>query len=306
MTPAERTLRRVLNQPRVRAMFEASLTARELAQNHHAGDSAADTAEVAERLHARGLLTTLARSGAEAATRDEAVAGVDDCLRVFRLLGGQARWSGVTIGAHDLGLAHGARFALTQAARLGEAVHAAGASWCLDLAPAEATDDVLVFWRRLRADFPEVGLTVSAWLRRTERDLAEIAEPEARIRLSARGWGANPGAAHSEGRQMSLAFVRCMRTLMASAARPSIATHDPRLIEIALHLAAAGRRRAGDHEYLMLMGVRPLEQRRLADLGHTSRVYVPFGPDWYASFARQLAQRPVFGVQLVRALVARR
>jgi proline dehydrogenase len=42
----------------------------------------------------------------------------------------------------------------------------------------------------------------------------------------------------------------------------------------------------------MLYGIRPAEQRRLANTGAQMRVYVPYGGDWYAYLVRRLAERP--------------
>ena len=42
----------------------------------------------------------------------------------------------------------------------------------------------------------------------------------------------------------------------------------------------------------MLYGIRPAEQRRLANTGARMRVYVPYGGDWYAYLIRRLAERP--------------
>jgi proline dehydrogenase len=71
-----------------------------------------------------------------------------------------------------------------------------------------------------------------------------------------------------------------------------LATHDPRLIEIAAAQAHLTGRGPGDFEYQMLYGIRPAEQRRLAGTGARMRVYVPYGGDWYAYLVRRLAERP--------------
>jgi len=42
----------------------------------------------------------------------------------------------------------------------------------------------------------------------------------------------------------------------------------------------------------MLYGIRPAEQRRLANEGARVRVYLPYGGDWYAYLVRRLAERP--------------
>ena len=71
-------------------------------------------------------------------------------------------------------------------------------------------------------------------------------------------------------------------------------------------LARRTDRRADSFEYQMLYGVRPLEQRRLVDVGETVRVYVPYGPEWYRYYLGRLAERPANVTFFVRALLRRR
>ena len=73
---------------------------------------------------------------------------------------------------------------------------------------------------------------------------------------------------------------------------PMLATHDPRLIDVATALALLTGRPADRFEYQMLYGIRPVEQQRLADAGSQVRVYVPYGSDWYGYLVRRLAERP--------------
>ena len=58
---------------------------------------------------------------------------------------------------------------------------------------------------------------------------------------------------------------------------PMIATHDPRMIEIASSLSSRYGRAQGTYEFQMLYGIRPEEQKRLAAGGETVRVYLPYG-----------------------------
>ncbi len=56
----------------------------------------------------------------------------------------------------------------------------------------------------------------------------------------------------------------------------------------------------------MLFGIRPQEQRRLAGEGHTVRVYVPYGDQWYGYLMRRLAERPANLAFFGRALATRK
>jgi proline dehydrogenase len=82
------------------------------------------------------------------------------------------------------------------------------------------------------------------------------------------------------------------------------ATHDPRLVRIVGERARWYDRKAGTYEFQMPYGVRPEEQRRLAQEGETVRVYVPFGSQWYGYLMRRLAGRSANTSFFARALVS--
>ena len=91
--------------------------------------------------------------------------------------------------------------------------------------------------------------------------------------------------------------------LLAGDGYPMFATHDPRLVEIVTDRARALGRTG--FEYQMLYGIRPDEQRRLAAAGHTVRVYLPYGAQWYGYLMRRLAERPANLAFFARALASR-
>jgi hypothetical protein len=101
------------------------------------------------------------------------------------------------------------------------------------------------------------------------------------------------------------AYVRSMRTLLDSDADPMLATHDPRLIEIGQALALRSGRAKDTFEFQMLLGVRPDEQIRLAELGHKVRVYVPYGEEWYPYLMRRMAEKPANLSLFLRSLVSK-
>jgi proline dehydrogenase len=85
-----------------------------------------------------------------------------------------------------------------------------------------------------------------------------------------------------------------------------IATHDPRLVDIAGALATRYGRAQGTYEYQMLYGIRPDEQRRLAEAGEKVRVYLPYGVQWYGYLMRRLAERPSNLTFFLRSLVSKK
>ena len=98
-------------------------------------------------------------------------------------------------------------------------------------------------------------------------------------------------------------YARCMRMLLEGSGYPMLATHDPRLIELAGVKATMAGREHSEFEYQLLYGMRPAEQRRLVARGARVRVYVPYGSDWYGYLVRRLAERPANLAFFLRALI---
>ncbi|MGO4750018.1 proline dehydrogenase family protein, partial [Streptomyces sp. 2MCAF27] len=111
--------------------------------------------------------------------------------------------------------------------------------------------------------------------------------------------------AYQDKREVDLAYVRCLKILMAGEGYPMIGSHDPRMVAITQELARRFGRKLDEYEFQMLYGIRPAEQERLAAEGHRMRVYVPYGTDWYGYFMRRLAERPANLAFFLRSLVGR-
>ena len=108
--------------------------------------------------------------------------------------------------------------------------------------------------------------------------------------------------AYQSKSEVDKAYVRCLRILMGGKGYPMVATHDDRLISITELLADRFGRTPGEYEYQMLYGIRTDKQEALAMAGHTVRVYIPYGDDWYGYFMRRLAERPANLVFFLRSL----
>jgi proline dehydrogenase len=169
----------------------------------------------------------------------------------------------------------------------------------------ERVDATLRILHELRRDFPDTGAVVQSYLRRAEEYCAELAYEGSRVRLCKGAYAAPDTVAFTSKADVDKSFVRCLKVLMGGKGYPMLATHDPRLVEIAGALAVLNDRDPSSFEYQMLYGIRPQEQRRLAAQGARVRVYVAYGEEWYGYFMRRLAERPANLAFFLRALRGR-
>jgi proline dehydrogenase len=127
-----------------------------------------------------------------------------------------------------------------------------------------------------------LGATVQANLVRSPADTDALADAGVHVRL-VKGAYVEATGAHPYGEPTDVAFLRLGFRLAERGAAWSMATHDGRLRE-ALLLAH------GPVTVEQLLGVRPETLDELHDRGVPTRVYVPYGPDWFRYWARRLAE----------------
>lgn len=201
---------------------------------------------------------------------------------------------------------NGHKVALENARDICRAARNAGTTVTLDMEDHTTTDSTLTILRELRKDFPETGAVLQAMLHRTEADCRALAYEGSRVRLCKGAYMEPEDVAFQDRLDVDKAYVRCLKVLLSGQGYPMIATHDPRMIQIASSLASRFGRRPGTYEFQMLYGIRPEEQKRLAAAGETMRVYIPYGTEWYGYLMRRLAEKPQNLAFFLRSLISKK
>ncbi|MGK3203741.1 proline dehydrogenase family protein [Amycolatopsis sp. MEPSY49] len=295
---------------RIRALVEAVPATRSVVRRFVAGSETADAVRVARELAADGRRITLDHLGEDTTDAAQAAATVAAYEAVLSALAaeGLAEGADVSVKLSAVGQflpSNGEDVALENARKICAAAEAVGATVTLDMEDHTTTDSTLGILRELRGEYPWVGAVLQAYLRRTEQDCRELSGPGSRVRLC-KGAYAEPESVAFQGKsEVDKSYVRCLRVLMAGQGYPMVASHDPRMIEIAAALAEENGRKDDDHEFQMLYGIRPEEQARIAASGARMRVYVPYGDEWYGYFMRRLAERPANLAFFLRGLATR-
>lgn len=200
----------------------------------------------------------------------------------------------------------GEKVALENAREICRAARNAGTTVTLDMEDHTTTDSTLGILRELRKDFPETGAVLQAMLHRTEADCRTLAYEGSRVRLCKGAYHEPESVAFQDRLDVDKSYVRCLKVLLAGHGYPMVASHDPRMIQIASSLASRYGRRAGTYEFQMLYGIRPDEQKRLAAAGETVRVYIPYGEEWYGYLMRRMAERPQNLTFFLRSLISKK
>jgi len=178
----------------------------------------------------------------------------------------------------------------------------------IDMEDSPCTDDEILLFRRLKAEFPaNVGLVIQAYLRRTLKDLEQMIDlntPE--IPLSYRlckGIYVEPEAiAFKKYEEINQHYLEDLEYMFRNKIYVGIATHDKPLIEGAYSLIKKYNVPNDMYEFQMLYGVTPSLRESIVKAGHNMRVYVPFGKQWFGYSTRRLKENPKMASHIIKAV----
>jgi proline dehydrogenase len=178
----------------------------------------------------------------------------------------------------------------------------------IDMEDSPCTDSEIALFRRLKAEFPaNVGIVVQAYLKRTLADIKSLMELNSEeIPLSFRlckGIYIEPEEiSYKKYEEINKHFLEDLEFMFQNRIHAGIATHDKPLIEGAYRLIEKYRVPKHMYEFQMLYGVTPNLRESVVNEGHTMRVYVPFGKEWFGYSTRRLKENPKMASHIIKAL----
>jgi proline dehydrogenase len=178
----------------------------------------------------------------------------------------------------------------------------------IDMEDSPSTDLEIELFRKLKAEFPRsVGLVVQAYLKRTLKDIEQLNDlncPEIPINYRlCKGIYIEPAAiSYKKYEEINQHFLEDLDFMFRNKIYAGIATHDKPLVEGAYKLIEKYKVPKSMYEFQMLYGVTPKLRESIVNEGHTMRVYVPYGKQWFGYSTRRLKENPKMASHIIKAL----
>ena len=188
------------------------------------------------------------------------------------------------------------------------AAEEAGTWAWIDMEGSDYVESTVSVYERVKADHPNTGLAIQAYLHRTPSDIERLLPVKPAIRLVKGAYDEPATIAYRRGADVDAAYLGVTVAMLKGVAAGSISrcvlgTHDTELIaQAARHAEASGVDRS-KVEVHMLYGIRANEQRRLAREGFAVKTLVAYGTFWYPWYVRRLAERPANLLFAVRQIL---
>jgi proline dehydrogenase len=275
-----------------------------VASRYVAGESLDDAIRVVRKLNEQGAMATLDVLGEEVSERGKATAAVEEYLRVFAAIDREKVDSNISIKLTLLGLKIDEGFCRDNVARIVETAKSFGNFVRIDMEDYTTTDATLRIYHELHGRYGNVGVVLQAYMRRTLRDIEELPDQGANIRLC-KGIYVEPRKIAWKGYEtVRHNYVQALDKLISRGVYVGIATHDEFLACAASALIDRHGLKPDQYEFQMLLGVDEELRRILIAAGHRLRVYVPYGPDWYPYSIRRLRENPEVARHVLKAMMS--
>ncbi|HUI63319.1 MAG TPA: proline dehydrogenase family protein [Bacteroidota bacterium] len=297
---------RVLNKIVVGAIpFIPRPMVRYFAGRYIAGETLEDAVRTVRALMAEGVCATLDVLGEDVTTRDEAIASREQSNAVLETIVREKLDSNLSIKLTSLGLKLDKAFCTENVREILKAASRHGIFVRFDMEDSSCTSDTIDIFRTLHAEFPNTGIVLQAYMRRTCDDARALLGDRPNFRLCKGIYRERPEIAFQGREEVQKNFIRVLGLMLEHRAYVGIATHDTVLVDGAGDLIRRGALRRDQYEFQMLLGVRPELRKRLVREGHRVRLYVPFGQHWYGYSTRRFKENPEIAGYVFKALFMR-
>jgi proline dehydrogenase len=266
---------------------------RRLSARYIAGEELGDAIGAVRTLNAVGKKATLDVLGEEVDSSEEALEIRAEYERALAELEVQGLDANVSVKLTALGLN-------VDPALCGEAVRAlvgaageSGRFVRIDMEDSSTTTATLDLYRELRAEGHEnVGIVLQSVLRRTMDDVHELLELRPNVRVCKGIYLEPADVAYQGADTVRFNFAEAVAALLEGGAKVAVATHDDWVVSEALALIEERDLGFDRYEFQLLLGVKEELADELVRGGHTVRIYVPYGRQWYEYSLRRLQENP--------------
>jgi proline dehydrogenase len=279
-------------------------TPRSFARRFIAGEQIEDAIAAARVLQAKGLLLSLDYLGESVATTAQAAAATREYVRLIDDIVAAGIERNISLKLSQLGIAIDRATCVDNMRRILEPARQHDFFVRIDMEHSDITEVTLeVFETLWNLEYRNIGVVLQSYLYRTEQDLRRLNELGAHVRLVKGAYREPASVAYQQKQDVDAAYLRQMRLLLDHGTYPAFATHDVAILNEIKAYAAERNVSRDRYEFQMLYGIRRDLQSSFVAEGYRTRIYVPFGREWFPYFMRRIGERPANLWFVLRAIL---
>lgn len=262
------------------------------AQKFVAGETITKAIDAVQNLNQEGLVATLDHLGEFVANEQEANLSAEMVIRTLEGIQHSGVNSNLSLKMTSLGLDISKELCMENMRRILDVAKKHGNFVRIDMEDYAHCQVSIDIYKDLKEEYNNVGIVLQAYLYRTEKDIEDLNEIGANLRLVKGAYKESAEVAYPLKKDVDDNFNRIIQQHLSNGNYTAIATHDEKVITECKQYIEKHDIPKDQFEFQMLYGICEGLQRQLIKEGYKVRVYVPYGKDWFGYFMRRLAERP--------------
>lgn len=295
-----------------------------VARRYVAGKDLESAVKVMKKLELESACTTLDVLGEEISTLEEADFFVEEYRRAIFAINKENLDANISIKPTAFGLLLDREKGLENISKICELAAKTNIFVRLDMEDHRVTQDTIdVVLEMHSRNLTNVGCVLQSRLFRTKKDIKNLCESlkgHADFRLCKGIYLEPKEISHTNYQSIVDSFCSDIDLALDLDAYVGIASHDmkilnyskdalkarnlgPNLEDMREHSSKNRVGKGSGYEFQFLLGVRGNVRRNLASEGHLTRVYIPYGSQWYEYSMRRLRENPDIAWHVFKAMI---
>lgn len=268
-----------------------------------AGETLQVAVDFVKKLNQKGIYATMDVLGESVANKNEAINCKKEALEVLEAIEKNKLMANLSIKPTQMGLAIDEQFAYEQILELVKCAAEYKNFVRIDMEDSPFTDKTLNLYKKIYADYKNVGVVIQAYMKRSFDDVVGLDKIGTNYRLC-KGIYVEPAAiAYKDKQEVRDNYLKLLDQMFKDGNYVGIATHDKPLIDAAYTRIKEQNIAKDKFEFQMLLGVREDLRDKINSDGYKIRIYVPYGKDWYAYSVRRLKENPSMAWHIAKSFL---
>ena len=275
---------------------------RKFANRYIAGDKIEHAVNVTKKLNEKGITGTIDVLGEDVFNKEDAKRAKQECLAVLDAIDKHKLNANQSVKLTSLGLKIDFDFCLANLTEILTIANSMNIFIRIDMEDSTCTIDTIRIYEEVHEHYPNCGIVIQSYLRRSYNDVQELVELNANFRLCKGIYIEPEEIAFKDKQEIRDNYIKILRLIMENNCNVGIATHDDYLIDGAYKLINELKKTNREYEFQMLLGVRENLRDKILKGGHRVRVYIPYGTHWYEYSIRRFKENPQIAGYIVKSI----
>jgi proline dehydrogenase len=263
------------------------------ADRYIGGESLQETVTKVMAQNQEGFKCSIEFMGENVATEQEAAEATAEFAAICRIIMDKNLNSTVSLDLSHIGLGISADLCLNNLRTITNAAAAGNIEVIISAEGTDQTDAVMDTYKKANGFYNNLGITLQAYLYRTQDDFNELIGLDGRIRIVKGAFETKKGLSMSRGTELDDAYLSYVERLLRNRHKCSIATHHAEIQSAAKMLVDQHKPEKDFYEFESLFGIQDQQLKNLKNEGYHAKVYFVYGTEWYLYLCNRIAEYPL-------------